>query len=101
MKVNLRESNLKTLLNCLQYLLISLAANEGDRKTLGSETSSTTNTMEVRISITWEIVVDSQVDPLNIDTTTEDVGGDTDTLVELLELLVTLDTTLLLAIGSR
>jgi hypothetical protein len=48
--------------------------------------------MEVGVSITREIVIDSQVDTLNIDTTTEDVSGNADTLVELLELLVALDT---------
>lgn len=69
-----------------------LAADEGDTETLGTETTSTADAMEVRIGITGKIVVDSKVDALDIDTTTEDVGSDTDTLVELLELLVTLDT---------
>lgn len=48
--------------------------------------------MKVRVSIAGKIVVDSQVDTLNIDTTTEDISGDADTLVELLELLITFDT---------
>lgn len=48
--------------------------------------------MQVRVSVCWHVVVDGQVDALNVDTTTKDVGGNTDTLVELLELLVTLDT---------
>ena len=48
--------------------------------------------MQVGVGITGEIVVDGQVDTLNIDTTAEDISGDTDTLVELLELLVALDT---------
>jgi hypothetical protein len=72
--------------------LISLRAYERDRKTLGSEATSTTNTMEVRVSITREIIVDGQVDTLDIDTTTENVGCNTDTLVELLEFLIALDT---------
>ena len=55
--------------------------------------------MKVGVSITWKIVVDSQVDTLNIDTTSEDIGGDTDTLVELLELLITLDALLLADTG--
>lgn len=45
--------------------------------------------MEVGVGVGGEIVVDGEIDALDIDTTTEDVGGDTDTLVELLELLVT------------
>jgi hypothetical protein len=48
--------------------------------------------MKVGVSITWQIIVDGQVDTLDINTTTEDIGGDADTLVELLELLVALDT---------
>jgi len=69
-----------------------LAADEGDTETLGTETTSTTDAVKVRIGITGKIVVDSKVDTLDIDTTTEDVSSDTNTLVELLELLVTLDT---------
>lgn len=55
--------------------------------------------MKVGVSITWKIVVDSQVDTLNVDTTSENIGGDTDTLVELLELLITLDALLLTDTG--
>lgn len=52
--------------------------------------------MKVSISRVWEIVVDGQVDSLDIDTTTEYISCDTDTLVEVLEFLVTLDTSGLL-----
>ena len=48
--------------------------------------------MKVGISITWEIIVDCQVDALDIDTTAEDVGGNTNALLEVLESLITLDT---------
>lgn len=48
--------------------------------------------MEVGVGVAWKVVVDGEVDALDIDTTAEDVGGDTDTLVELLELFVALDT---------
>ena len=48
--------------------------------------------MQIRVGIRREIVVDRKVDALDINTTTEDVGGDADTLVELLELLVASDT---------
>ena len=51
--------------------------------------------MEVRVSITGKIVVDGQVDTFNIDTTTENVRSDADSLVEFLEFLVSLDTKLL------
>lgn len=48
--------------------------------------------MQVRVGISGQVVVDGKVDALNINTTTEDIGSDTDTLVELLELLVPFDT---------
>lgn len=87
-----RKSNLEALLNLLENLLIILVADEGDRKTLGSETTGTTDTVQVGVGIGGQIVVDGQVDTLDIDTTTEDVSGNTDTLVEFLEFLVALDT---------
>lgn len=91
-KGNLRKRNLESLLNCLQYLLIGLAADERDRPTPGTETTCTADTMEVGISTIWEIVVDGEIDTLDINTTTKDVCGNADTLVEILELLVALDT---------
>jgi hypothetical protein len=48
--------------------------------------------VKVRVSVSGQIVVDSQVDTFNINTTAEDVGGNADTLVELLEFLVAADT---------
>jgi len=48
--------------------------------------------MKVRVGITWEIVVDSQVDTLDINTSAEDIGGNANTLVEFLEFFVAFDT---------
>jgi hypothetical protein len=48
--------------------------------------------VEVGVGIGGEIVVDGEVNALDINTTTEDISSDTDSLVELLKLLVTLDT---------
>jgi hypothetical protein len=89
--VSLRKGNLEALLNCLQNLLVSFAAHEGDRQPLGAETASTTNPMKVRISVTWQVIVDSKVNTLDINATTKHIGRDTNTLVELLKLFVTLD----------
>lgn len=44
--------------------------------------------MEVRVCICWEIVVDGEVNTFDIDATAEDISGDTDTLVEVLEFFV-------------
>lgn len=48
--------------------------------------------MKVRICISWQIVVDGEIDSLDIDTTTEDIGSDAYSFVELLEFFVTFDT---------
>lgn len=87
----IRQSNFEALLNILEDLLIILVADEGDGKTLGTETTGTTDTVEVGVGISGQIVVNGKVDTFDINTTTEDVSGDTDTLVELLELLVAFD----------
>ena len=46
------------------------------------------NTMQVAVRISWCVVVDDNIDTLDINTTAEDVGGDENTLLERLELLV-------------
>jgi len=56
---DLRKCDLESFLDGFQDLLIGLGANERNRKTLGTETTSTTNTMEVRIGVAREIVVNS------------------------------------------
>ena len=91
-RFDLREGNLESLLNRLQHLLICIAAHEGDRETLGSETTGTTNTMKIGISIGGEIVVNGEIDTLNINTSTKYISSDTDTLLEVLECLVSADT---------
>lgn len=88
----IRKSNLKSLLDILENLLIVIVADKGDGQTLGTETTSTTNTVKVGVSLSGQIVVDGQVDTLDIDTTTEDISSNANTLVELLKLLVALDT---------
>jgi hypothetical protein len=86
------DLGVESLFNLLQHILIRLVADEADTETLGTETASATDTVEVGISISREIVVDGQVDALDVDTTAEDISGDTDALVELFELFVAFDT---------
>lgn len=93
----LGEGDLEALLDRLQNSLVLGAANERDTETLGSETTGTTDTVEVRVSLVGHIIVNGDVDTLNINTTTEDISGHTDTGLEVLELLVALDTSLLSA----
>jgi hypothetical protein len=88
----LRNGKGEALLNRLENFLIFRAADEGDTETLGSETSSTTDTVKVRISLVGHVVVDGDVDALNINATTKDVSRHTDTGLEVFELFVALDT---------
>jgi hypothetical protein len=84
----IRKSDFEALLDLLQNLLVLVGGDKGDGKTLGSETAGTTNTMQVRVGIGGQIVVNGKVDALNVDTAAKDIGRDTDTLVEFLEFLV-------------
>lgn len=84
----LGDLNLEAGLDALQDLGVSLVSDKGDGKTLGTETTGTTDTMEVGVGDIRDVVVDDDVDTGDIETTGKDVGGDEDTLVELLEGLV-------------
>lgn len=88
----LGQGNFEALLDRLQDSLVVGAADKRDAETLGSKTTGTTDTVEVRVGFVGHIVVDGNIDALNVDTTTEDVSGDTNTGLEVLELLVALDT---------
>lgn len=89
---NIPEGNLEALLNGLENLLVLISSHERDGETLGTETTGTTDTVKVRVGVRGHVVVDGEVDALDIDTTTEDISGNADALVELLEFLVSPDT---------
>merc|ERR1711865_1091858 len=84
------------ILDNLQHGVIFFCGYKTEGQTLGSKAASTTDTMQVRVTIIWHVVVDYNVDTLNVDTTAEQVGADHDTLLKLLELLVAVDALLLL-----
>jgi len=92
MGLDIRKGNFKSLLDRLQNLLVLVRGDERDSKTLGTETACTTDAVQIRVRIGGEIIVDSKVDTLDIDTTSKNVGSDTDTLVKFLEFLVAADT---------
>jgi hypothetical protein len=92
----LRESDLEALLNSFEDFLIFGGANKGDTETFCTKTSCTTDAMQVGVGVLGQVVVNCQVDLLNINTTSKDIGGDANALVELLELLVALDASWLL-----
>lgn len=57
--------------------------------------------MEVGVGIGWQVVIDGEVDSFDVDTSTEHIGGNTDSFVELLEFLVALDTGVMLVIAPN
>jgi hypothetical protein len=66
--------------------------NEVDSKTQVSETARATNTVEVGFSILWEVKVDDNIDCLNIDTASQQVGANqiaTHAISEIMEHSVT------------
>jgi len=47
--------------------------------------------VKIRVCITWQIVVDGQINALNINTSAKDICSYTDTLVEFFEFFVPFD----------
>lgn len=103
-----RNVNLETGLHRCQFIRILLRSNEADGEALGAETPSTTNAVQILIAgfvidrllfvvtWSWEVVVDNNIDFFDVNTATEEVSSYKDALLELLELLVLLDTIILL-----
>lgn len=86
-----RNGNNESLLDLLEYLLVLVVCHKGDTQTLGTESTSTTDSVQVRVGVGRCIVVDDDVDSLDIDTSSKDVGGDEDSLLEVFEHLVSVD----------
>jgi hypothetical protein len=66
------------LLNLSHHTNI-ICCDEVDGNTLSSETSTTTDSVNVVLTVCWKIVVDNQGNLLNIDTTCQQVSGDQNT----------------------
>lgn len=50
--------------------------NEIDGNTLSSESTSSTNSVDIVLLLEWELVVDNESNLLDIDTSSEKIGGD-------------------------
>src|ERR1700730_7779817 len=79
------DVDFKATLDVVQSDTILFIGYKCDGKTLGTETTSTTNTMKVSISAIRHIVVDNNVDTFNINTTSKDISGNHDSLLKVLE----------------
>lgn len=87
----LRNVDLKLLLHVLKHLLVVLRRHEADREPLRAKTTSAADTVQVRVLVPREVVVDNDVDTLDVNTASKHVGRDQNAVVELLEVLEPLD----------
>ena len=83
--------NLKSLLCLVQNLLVLFRADESDGETLSSKSSRSPNSVEVGVRVFGHVVIKHDIDLLNVDSSTEDLGGHQDTVFESLESLVDFD----------
>lgn len=86
----------KSALNLIKYSLVFFTWNEWNCQTLGSKSSCSTNTMKVLIGFIWHVEVEDDIDLLDIDTSSEEVSGNHDSILAFLEILVDLDSFTLL-----
>merc|ERR1719273_1044003 len=91
----LRDVHLEPVLDLVEDFCIALVRHKGDGETFGSKPSSPGHPVQVGVSVLGHVVVEDNVDSLNVHATTEEVGGDEDSLLESLELLVARESLLL------
>lgn len=84
--------NFESVLNCLQNVVVLLAWDEWNGKTLSSESSGSSNSVEVLVWLVWHVEVDDNVDLFNIDSSSKDISGYHDSIFGFLELVVDLYT---------
>lgn len=89
--MDLRKGDFESLLNLLQHLFVFLTADERNRETFGTKSAGTTDPVQVRIGVGRKIIIDRQIYTLDINTTSKDIRGNADTLVEFLEFFVSFD----------
>mmetsp|Transcript_103648 Transcript_103648/g.278583 ORF Transcript_103648/g.278583 Transcript_103648/m.278583 type:complete len:214 (+) Transcript_103648:157-798(+) len=89
------DVDLEALLYLLQHLSVLVSGRECDRQPLGAEAPRAPHAVQVRVAVIGHVVVDDDVHPLDVDAAPEQVGGNHDALLELLELLVARDAVLL------
>ena len=78
------------MLDFIEGLAVFICADKGDGEALSTEAASTTDTMQVGVSIHRHVKVEHDVDLLDVDTTAKELSGDEDAVSKLLETLVDL-----------
>jgi len=91
----LGDFDVETSLNFVKHLLLltvlALLVNESNSEALRAETACTAHSVQVAVTVGRHIEVEDNVDFLNVDTTTEELGSHKDAVLEGLESLVDLD----------
>jgi len=81
----------ESLLDLVENFSIFLGGDERDGKSFGSESSSSSDSVQISICIQRHVVIDDNVDLLNVNTSSKDVSGDHDADLKVLELFVLFD----------
>lgn len=74
------DVDVKTVLDVVEDLCVVLIRDEGDGQTFGTETTGTSDAMQVSVRILWHVVVEDDVDSLDVHAAAEEVRGDEDSL---------------------
>ena len=83
--------NFKSLLNFFQDFQVLGPTHESNGQSLSSEPSSSSDSVKVGIRILRHVIVEDHIDLLNIDSSSEDVCSHHNPVLELLEVIVSLD----------
>ena len=86
----LTDADFKAVLDLLQRLAILISAHKSDGEALGAETTGTTDAVKIAIRIEGHVEVEHDIDLLDINTASEQLRCHKDTVAELLEALVDL-----------
>jgi len=78
-------------LDLLQNFQVFWLADEGDRQPLRPESSSSSNSVEIGVSVLRHVEVEHHVDLFYINSSSKQIGAHHDPILELLELVVSLE----------
>jgi hypothetical protein len=82
------DFHFKALLDLSQNLFVLVRLHERYRETFGSESASTTNSVQVFVALLGHVEVDYDVDLLDVNAAAEKLSRNEDAILELLEAVV-------------
>jgi hypothetical protein len=92
-----RDFNNESLLDFFQHFGVFgtfFVRNKRDGQSLSSKSTSSTNSMQVGIGVVGHVVIDHDIDTFDIDTSTQQVGGNHDSVFVILEVLISVNSSL-------